>query len=325
MSTLYITTQGASVHRNSGQIVVRKNAAILQNIPDEQVKQITLVGNVNLSTPVMAFCLDKQIEVVFLTQGGKFRGRLDSGATRAVDIRKAQYDRAHNKEFCLRTAKAFIYAKIHNQLALARRQNTSPNEMATLAAMLRRSKTARDLEALRGIEGAASAGYFKMFRAWIPSPFVFKNRVAHPPTDEVNALLSLSYTLIHNRITTQLNFIGLDPYMGFFHQARNGHAALASDLVEEFRPVIGDALVLKLVRRKFIKPEDFERVGRAFNLSANGKKVFFREFESKMAATRLVTDQGDRASFSRLIEMQARKLTRVIRGETKDYCPFKNR
>jgi CRISPR-associated protein Cas1 len=50
-------------------------------------------------------------------------------------------------------------------------------------------------------------------------------------------------------MSSHLNEIGLDPYHGFFHTVRYGHAALASDLLEEFRALIGDDVVLKLLRR----------------------------------------------------------------------------
>ena len=108
MSTIYITTQGSNIQRRSGQIVVAKGKEILQNVPEIHVKQLILVGNVNLSTPTISFCLENKIEVVFLTQGGKFRGRLNGEPSRSVEIRRKQYDRVLDKDFCLRQAKSFI-------------------------------------------------------------------------------------------------------------------------------------------------------------------------------------------------------------------------
>lgn len=325
MSTVYITTQGATVYRRSGQLLVCKKSTILHNVPETHARQLILVGNVNLTTPVMTYCLENQIEVVFLSQGGQFRGRLNGRTSRSVEVRRKQYERARDAAFSLRQASAFIAGKISNQIALARRQDanrSNAREMSVLAAMLRRSETATSIESLLGIEGAASAAYFRMFRGWIPKPFSFSKRTANPPRDEVNALLSLSYTLLYNRITTHLNLIGLDPYLGFFHQARNGHAALASDLMEEFRPTIADSLVLKLVRRKQIKPSDFEKTGNGIHLTVDGKRIFFREFEAKLAAKRQVPLEGNASlSNAKIIERQAYRLARVIRGEEDRYRP----
>ncbi len=326
MSTLYITTQGSNVQRRSGQIIIGKGKDILQNVPETHVKQMILVGNINLSTPTISFCLENQIEVVFLTQGGKFRGRLNGDASRSVEARRKQYDLVLEPEFCLRQAKAFIAGKVSNQIAIARRQigaGNVPREFETLKSNLKKIETAKSLESLLGLEGSASASYFKLFGGWIPQPFTFVKRTSNPPKDEVNALLSLSYTLLYNRITTKLNLVGLDAYLGFFHQARNGHAALASDLLEEFRQPIADALVLKLIKRKQLKITDFERINGEIRLTADGKKVFFAEFEEKMKSKRQ-TDAGDNWSlpYSKIIERQINHFARVISGEDAEYKPF---
>ncbi len=326
MSTIYITTQGANVQRRSGQIVIGKGKEILQNVPETHVKQIILVGNVNLSTPTISFCLENQIEVVFLTQGGKFRGRLNGEASRSVEIRRKQYDRVLDKDFCLRQAKSFVGGKVQNQMATARRQfenNAVPREFETLKSISQKIGNAKSIESLLGLEGSASASYFKLFRGWIPSPFTFEKRTSNPPKDEVNAVLSLTYTLLYNRITTVLNLAGLDVYQGFFHQVRNGHAALASDLLEEFRPSIADALVLKLIKRKQLKMTDFERKNGEIRLTFEGKKVFFSEFEAKMKSKRQ-TEAGDNwsLSYSKIIERQVHHFARVITGEEQTYKPF---
>jgi CRISPR-associated protein Cas1 len=326
MSTLYITTQGATLQKISGQFIVFKKKDVLQNVPETLVKQIILVGNINLTTPTVSFCLEKQIEVVFLSQGGRFRGRLNGDASRSVEIRRRQYEKALDKNFCLAQAKAFVRGKIQNQIALVRQQiknGQMPKDFGNLQNLLRKAETINSIESLLGIEGSASATYFRMFGAWIPKPFVFDKRTSNPPKDEVNSLLSLSYTLLYNRIATNLNMIGLDAYLGFFHQAQNGHAALASDLVEEFRPVFADALVLRLINRNQLKINDFTREDGKIRLTEDGKKIFFSEFENKMASKRK-TPAGDNwsLSYATIIERQTHHLARVIKGEEAQYQPF---
>lgn len=326
MSTIYVTTQGATVQRRSGQILVCKQASILENVPETHVRQLILFGNVNLTTPAVAFCLDQQIEVVFLTQGGRFRGRLNGDGGKSVELRRKQYERALDQGFRLTQARAIVAGKITNLIGFVRRQTASSQverEMGLLKRTLESAQRAESVETLLGLEGAASASYFRLFAQCVPQPWKFEKRTAHPPRDPVNALLSLSYTLIYNRMASHLNMIGLDPYQGFFHMARHGHAALASDLMEEFRPVIADALVLKLLRRKQLKPADILEEKGEFRLCAEGSKIFFTEFERKLNSRRNASEHGNlNLTYAQIIVRQAHHFARVIAGEEAHYQPF---
>lgn len=309
------------MQRRSGQIIIGKGAEILHNVPETRVKQMVLVGNINLSTPTISFCLENQIEVVFLTQGGKFKGRLNGFLGRNAETRRRQYELTKDGDFCLRQIRAIVAGKIQNQTAVCVRQN---DILAAdkLKNFIRKAATAGSPQSLLGIEGSASALYFKLFRNWIPKPWSFEKRTANPPKDEVNALLSLSYTLIYNRLETNLTIAGLDPYQGFFHQTRNGHAALASDLTEEFRAVFADALALKLIRRNQLKPSDFEKTNGDFRLTKEGSKVFFGEFERKMASKRKVS-ATENLSYAEIMKRQVYHLVKVINGADKVYTPFR--
>jgi CRISPR-associated protein Cas1 len=321
MSTIYITTQGASVYKFSGQFVVQKGKEVLQNVPETQVKQMILLGNINLSTPAISFCLENQIEVVFLSQGGKFKGRLNAFLGRNAEIRRRQYELTKDTDFCLQQVRAIVAGKINNQMAVCLRQN-DVLAAEKLKNFVRKAQIADSPQSLLGIEGAASVLYFKLFRGWIPQPWTFEKRTANPPKDEVNALLSLSYTLIYNRLETNLTVAGLDAYQGFFHQVRNGHAALASDLTEEFRSVFADALVLKLIRRKQLKPSDFDKTAEGFRLTKEGSKVFFGEFERKMASKRKISET-ENLSYTEIMKRQVYHLARVIGGTDAVYKPFR--
>lgn len=323
MSTLYITTQGSNVQKRSGQFLICKGSDVLQNVPETQIRQIILVGNINLSTPVVSFCLEKDIEVVYLSQGGKFRGRLVGNGRKNAEIRVKQYDLARDEMFRLRQVKAIVAGKIRNQIDFAIRQNeNNSKEMFTLKKMLAKAETSASVESLLGVEGASSATYFGMFRRWIPSPFKFEKRSANPPKDEVNALMSLSYTLIYNRLESLLNLAGLDAYQGFFHAPKDGHASLASDLTEEFRTIFCDALVLKLIRRKQLNLEHFEKKDGKILLNKEGSKTFFAEFEAKMSSHRQ-SNETENVSFQEIMRRQVYHLARVIKGEEKVYKPYR--
>ena len=216
--------------------------------------------------------------------------------------------------------------KIRNQTAFIRRQADTAavsRDLETLKKLFHKAKTAKLIESLLGIEGAASAIYFRLFGKCFELPWKFETRSANPPKNEINALLSLSYTLIYNRLTTNLNLIGFDVYQGFFHQVRNGHAALASDLMEEFRQPIADSLVLRLIRRKQLKITDFTREKGEIRLSAAAQKVFFAEFEAKMNSKRQTDLQGGQnLSYTNIIKYQAYHFARVINGEEDSYESF---
>ena len=329
MSTLYITTQGATLGKRGGQFLVRKNGKILQNIPQTHIQQIILCGSINITTPAITFCLDKKIEVVFLSQGGKFRGRLNGDGAKTVAVRRKQYERALDEEFCLQQAKAFVGGKLNNQIVIIKRQfrgTAKPRQLSSLYKIQQKISAVSSIESLRGLEGSSSAIYFRLLGKVIPSPFEFTRRIARPPKGEVNALLSLSYTLLYNRITSNLNMIGLDPYQGFFHRVRSGHAALASDLMEEFRPLVVDTLVLKLIRRKQLKPANFEKRQGRILLSQDAQKTFFKEFESQIKSKRKTDFRGHwKLSYSDIIKRQTYHFARVVNGEDDSYLPFLTR
>jgi CRISPR-associated protein Cas1 len=326
MSSIYITTQGATIQHRNGQFLVCKEAYIMENIPEAHVRQFVLFGNVNITTPAIGFCLDKQIDVVFLTRGGRFRGRLNGDGGKSAELRSRQYQRAHDPGFRLAQARIIVAGKITNLISFTRRQNDSKaidREVGSLRTAVDSARKARSVETLLGIEGSASACYFKLFGDWVPEPWRFGKRIAHPPGDPVNAMLSLSYTLLYNRMASHLGEIGLDPYQGFFHTVRYGHASLASDLIEEFRAPVGDAVVLKLLRRKQIKPDDIVEDKGEFRLRPEGSKVFFTEFEYKLNSRRTSNQHGElNLTYAQIIKRQAHQIAKVITGEEPKYVPF---
>ena len=155
--------------------------------------------------------------------------------------------------------------------------------------------------------------------------FDFTTRNRRPPTDPVNALLSLAYSLLAKECTLAATAVGLDPYVGFYHQPRHGRPALALDLMEEFRPIIADSAVITAINNRFVSPADFVTAGRAVNLNSAGRKQFFQCFEQRMNA--LVTHPifDYKVSYRRALELQFRILARVLTGEIPEYTPFLTR
>jgi CRISPR-associated protein Cas1 len=325
MAVIYITEQGSIVQRRDGRFVVRKEKTTLQDVPEVHVDQLVLFGNVHLTTPVIAYCLNQGIDVAFLSSTGRYRGRLHGEWPKSAALRQRQYARSLDAAFCLSQARTLVRGKVANLLAFARRQPASPDgpePVTNLTRVLGRIERAPSLEALLGLEGAASAAYFAAFARWVPAPWRFTKRIAHPPPDPVNALLSLGYTLVYNRTSAAINVVGLDPYQGFFHALRHGHAALASDLMEEFRPIIVDAMVLTLLKKRMLRPDDFADAGPGVQLKPAALARYLQAFEARLHTNVPYEPDGARFSFGQIIERQVRQFARVILGEEKSYRPF---
>jgi CRISPR-associated protein Cas1 len=288
--------------------------------------------------------------VTWFSGGGWFYGITRGHSLKNVTVRIAQFRHAGDPLACLRLAQQFVRGKIHNHRVLFMRNHIEPPESVKLRLGQAREDVMRmnSLEELLGVEGAAAAVYFQNFAGLIKDPnddgdflegieapakrrdeaefsFDFTTRNRRPPTDPVNALLSLAYSLLSKECTIAAYAVGLDPYVGFYHQPRHGRPALALDVMEEFRPLIAESAVLTAINNKFITPGDFICAGRAVNLSPAGRKSFFQCFEQRINSliTHPVFDY--KVSYRRAIELQFRILARVLEGEIPEYIPFMTR
>lgn len=339
MAVLYVTEQGSTVNMTAGRIVVRKGDERLQDMPVFKLEQIVVYGNVNLTTPVVAHCLRSGVEVAFLGSGGKYRGRLQPEFTKNAVGRVKQYQRVVNPEFCVKMASVIVTGKARNMIAMIKQQRRlreglkaearergkadARAPLAELEAMLPRIAGARSIENLNGHEGAATVAYFKAFRGALRGEWKFDSRQYHPPQDPVNALLSLGYTMLYNELYAALNVVGLDPYMGFYHQPRHGHAALASDLMEEHRAPLVDRMILTLINKRIIAESDFQRdlEGR-IHLNQDALKRFFAFYAQTVQEKTFYPYSGVQTSYRQVIELQVRHFARVLMEEEPAYHPF---
>jgi len=326
MAILYLTEQGSTVNLTAGRIVVRKNDKLLQELPVFKLEQIVAYGNVHLTPAVIAHCLRAGVEVAFLSSPGKYRGRLQPEFTKNTVVRQQQYRRAADPQFCLQTATTIVAGKVRNMIAMVKQQRRlrdGRSPLAELENMLKKLSAARTIDQLNGFEGAASAAYFKAFRAALKNDWGFNAREYHPPKDPVNGILSLGYTLLYNDVYGAVNLVGLDPYMGFFHQPKHGHACAASDLMEEHRSVLVDRLVLTALNLQTIKPDDFEAQadGRVV-LKPETLKRFFALYAQTINEPTYYPYTGIKTTYRQVIELQVRHFARVLVGEEKVYRPF---
>ncbi|MFV9506741.1 MAG: CRISPR-associated endonuclease Cas1 [Oscillochloridaceae bacterium umkhey_bin13] len=328
MATLYVIEQGAEITRDGERLIVRRSGDELGSIPLARLDDILIIGNVGISTPALKGLFERGIEVAFLSVHGRYQGRLVGANTPHAALRRAQYRRADDPAWSLRQAQACVEGKLRNARAVLQRfaRNRSTVEPSVreaadaLGGYIERAGRTTQLASLMGVEGSATARYFGGLRALIGPDWQFTARSRRPPADPVNVLLSFGYTLLLHKITGAVQASGLDPYLGYLHQIEYGRPALALDLIEEFRPLLVDSLVLRVCSDGRVQTSDF-RPGNADErpivFEAEGQRRFISAFEERMRTEAIHPEGADsgpgRVSYLRCLELQARRLARAIR------------
>jgi CRISP-associated protein Cas1 len=327
MPTLYVTTPGARVEKEYRRLIVTKDDELLFRIPLFRVDQVVLVGSVGVTTPAMQALLRQGTGLAVISSSGKLLGRLVPPTLKNIALRQLQYLRGRDMKFCLEVSRQFIYGKLRNAAAMtARMRRTHPEVDPQISSKLRQAikslDKADDLAALRGMEGRAARLYFLAYRQSLHTDWQFGPRSHHPPKDEVNALLGLAYTLLHENLITALEVVGLDPYEGYLHADKYGRPALALDLMEEFRHLIADSVVLNLVNRRILSPQDFVEAANSIRLKPHALKKFFIAYQRRIQTEVWHPVYLKRLTYQKCFEVQARLLRKVIEGKELIYQPF---
>ena len=327
---VYVHTQGAVVGKSGGQLEVKQKGQVLQKIRLIEISHLALFGNVQVTAQAVQELCDRDIPICYFSYGGWFRGITNGMGHKNVELRCRQYLGAMTPETALFISRRMVFGKIKNSRTMLRRNHREPppSILPELNRLADRALTAPSLETLLGIEGAAARTYFSEFRGMIKNEsldFDFRGRNRRPPRDPVNAVLSFLYAMLIKQATITALTVGFDPYLGFYHQPRYGRPALALDLVEEFRPLIADSVCLTLINNGELGPEDFIIRGGATALTQNGRRRVIEAYERRMDT--LVTHPlfGYPVSYRRVLEMQARLLSRHLLGELPAYPVFRTR
>jgi CRISPR-associated protein Cas1 len=114
------------------------------------------------------------------------------------------------------------------------------------------------------------------------------------------------------QVTAAVHLAGLDPYIGYLHEVTRGQPAMVLDLMEEFRPLVADNLVLGVINNREIQPKDFTENLGAYRLSDAARKTFLQAFERKMTDEFKHPVFEYRCTYRRAIELQARLLSRSL-------------
>lgn len=330
LRTLYLLEQGLALSREGERLVVSRDAAEVSEIPVQKLDQLVIQGNSMVSTAALRLLAENDIGVYFADWRGHCWGALDAFDTRSTELNALQYSRAQDTNSTLNISRAIVAGKIANcRLVLRRYVRNHALEDAELrdleqAAMQHAAERADTLDAVRGHEGMAARIYFSALSDLLPEAWQFDKRTRQPPLDPVNAMLSYGYAVLFANIKTLIRRRGLDPHVGNLHAFRDGHAALVSDLMEEFRPLIIDATVLQLIFKQSIKPEDFvldDQAELPCRLTDAGRKKLIHALEAKLNAPLTHPINGQRADWRRLMQYQVWHYARVLQGEDETYQP----
>ncbi|CAN5154035.1 CRISPR-associated endonuclease Cas1 [soil metagenome] len=285
---LYASTPGARLTKRGGRVVLIEEGKQVNTRRLLDVSHIAVFGNVDVGSALLRECFDTGVPVLWFTSGGWFSGFAQGMPSKNVAVRMRQHRAAAIG--APQIAQALVSGKIHNQRTLLRRHGGAEAEraLAQLRTLARQAEAESELPSLLGIEGTAARIYFDRFTTLLrpavslgPGP-TFAGRNRRPPTDPVNALLSFCYAMLVKDCTVALLAAGLDPYVGLYHQPRFGRPSLALDLAEEFRPLVGDSVVLTLVNNGEVSAGDFVVRAGGVALTNAGRRGVIAAYERRM-------------------------------------------
>jgi CRISP-associated protein Cas1 len=331
LNTLYVTTPGTSLHLDGDALrIAHPERPGRHLVPLVRVDHLVAWNGVDLSDDLLHRCAADGRSVTWLTRNGRFLARVSGPQAGSPLLRLAQYRAYEDPDRRLRVSAAFVAGKLHNyrQLVLRSARDTSGDRQSNLRDIAARHATAladlasaRNLSTVMGIEGRAARDYFQGLD--LLAPGVRAGRSKRPPLDPVNCLLSFGYGMLRVSVQGALEQVGLDPYLGYLHGIRPGKPALALDLMEELRPLLVDRLVLTLVNRGQLSRRHTETLpGGAVQLTDDGRKFFLEQWSAARSRTwhHAALDRDLPAALLPLV--QARLLTRHLRGDADSYVPW---
>jgi len=353
MATLYLTEQRSLVRKDGDTLVVqipadkeRGTEKRRVRVPMMKVEQVVVYGDSTITSPALLALLEQGVDVCFLSYHGQFKGRLSRDFSKNGGLRIAQHRHAvvNDSDRALLAAKGFVRGKLGNMRTILLRANRKLGDTSVKEAARAVARVIKQVEALQpdgqappnpsrpqadsawgsllGLEGNGTAQYFGVFGKLLKRDMGFSKRARRPPTDPVNALLSYGYVLLGNQVASAVSLVGLDPYVGFLHGSKYGKPALALDLMEEFRPIVVDSIVLTLINTGAIQAGDFEERLGAFRLTDAGRKTFLHKYEDRLSTSIRHPTFGYSVTYRKAIELQTRLLGKWLVGEIPEYVPF---
>lgn len=336
LNTLFITQPDVYLSLDGDNIVLLKEKEKIGRLPLHNLESIVSFGYTGTSPALMGYCAEKNISLVFLTMYGQFLARVIGKSKGNVILRKKQYRISEDEVISAKIARNFIVGKVYNNKWIIERMTRDyPLRIDVdqfkaisqhLSSIILEVRECEDLERLRGLEGQAATSYNKLFNQMIlqqKEDFYFNRRSRRPPLDNVNAMLSFAYTLLANDMTSALESVGLDAYVGFLHRDRPGRVSLALDVIEELRGVYADKFVLSLINKRVINKGDFfQKENGAVIMTDEARKKFITAWQNKKQEKITHPYLGEKISWGLVPHAQALLLARYLRDDLDEYPPF---
>lgn len=335
LNNLYVASSGSYVHKQGETVVIEREGKRIAQIPVHALQGVYCFGQIMVSPQLMGFCAEQGINLAFLSEHGRFLGRMQGPRQGSILLRRAQYRRSEQAP--LDVAKVVVAAKIRgSRNVLQRRLRTYGTHAGVQEAVralghgLEGLGAADSLDQVRGLEGEAAARYFGVFSELIAPDrrrdFVFAGRNRRPPRDAVNAMLSFVYSVLGLDMSAALQAVGLDPQAGFLHADRPGRDSLAQDMLEEFRAWLADRLVLSLINRRQVTPAGFHtEASGAVRMTDETRKALLAALQARKQEVVVHPLLREEVAVGLLPHVQALLLARHIRGELSVYAPFVGR
>lgn len=331
LNTLYILTPDTYLFLENEAIGVKIGGEEKVRVPAHTITSVYCFGNVTVSTPLIGFCGQRGISLVFLSDYGKFYGRIQGPIQGNILLRRRQFAALDDMVFGKRLVRSILLGKLINSkefLMRVRRERKGYEEVFTeaiqkIARIAEELRESPNIDSMRGLEGAAAAAYYSAFSAMLVSKeMIFEGRNRRPPEDPVNALLSFLYTLLKNDVQSALEGVGLDPAAGFLHTLRPGRPALALDLMEELRVPLCDRLAVALINRGQITKKHFDQLTPPVLLGENGRKIVLKVWQERKKEQIQHPFLQEKIPIGLIPHAQAMLLARVLRDELDEYPPF---
>ena len=336
LNTLYVSTQGSYLHREGETVVVEQEKQRVLQLPIHTISSIVCFGNVLCSPFLLGFCAEKDVSVSFLSEHGRFLASVRGPVSGNVLLRRQQYRMADDEQATRKIAANIVSGKLANCRIVLNRTvrdhsakvnaNVLRESSENIGRIIERIFGTAGTDEVRGFEGQAAAEYFRVFDHLIidqKEDFNFTERSRRPPLDEVNALLSFVYTLLAHDVRSALETVGLDPAVGFLHRDRPGRPGLALDIMEEFRPVIADRLVLSLINRRQLTKNCFTKVSNgAVMMEDDARKTVLTEYQNRKQDKIHHPYIEETVPIGLLFFIQSNLMARYIRGDIDGYPPF---
>ena len=326
---LYVNEQGARIGKDGERLAIQSKKKTLREVKLMDVSQVSLFGNVQISSQALRELTSRGVPVCYFSYGGWFQAMTNGLCHKNIDLRQRQFALAANTEESLKYAQQFVAGKIKNCRTLLRRNLPEKKDpcLSQLAEFHQQALKADNADSLLGLEGMAAKVYFANFGRLLKGgpAFSVNGRNRRPPTDPVNCLLSFLYAILCKELTVTLQAVGFDPMLGFFHRPRYGRPSLALDLAEEFRPLIADSTALMLINNGEVSESSFLSRAGAVALTTAGRKSVLSAYERRMDSLATHPIFGYRISYRRILEVQARLLARTVTGELSEYPNYTTR